>query len=314
MLFDLRARGRRRTVQIVYLGLALLFLLGFVGFGVGVGGGGGGIFNAFTEGGGSNSASFAGKVAAAQKRTQEHPTDPAAWAALIEAQYHQASEPEYSRTSAAGTSETETYTAKGKALLAKIASAWNTYLKLEASHPDAELARKMAGVFSETGLAQPAAEMRSLQIALAGNPSSLPLNTALAETAYKAGNLKVGDAAARKAVSLSPAAQQKKAKKYFAELRANPLAHTPTSISKGPNGELIATQAGKTFTVKSNGKGGYVGVAPTTGATPAKGGSATSPPKGGGATSTSKSGASPFSTPAGGQTSSTPGQTSTVKK
>ena len=26
MLFDLRARGRRKTVQVVYLGLALLFL------------------------------------------------------------------------------------------------------------------------------------------------------------------------------------------------------------------------------------------------------------------------------------------------
>ena len=68
MLFDLRGRGRRRTVQVIYLGLALIFLLGFVGFGVGVGGGGGGLINALTENNGSSSASFAGKVAAAEKR------------------------------------------------------------------------------------------------------------------------------------------------------------------------------------------------------------------------------------------------------
>jgi hypothetical protein len=121
-------------------------------------------------------------------------------------------------------------------------------------------------------------------------------------SAYKAGNLKVGDAAARKTVSLAPAAERGKVKKYLAELRKNPLAHSPARISKGANGTLIATQAGKTYTVKSNGKGGYVGVTPTTGSVaPAKG--ATTPK--GGATS---------STTATGTTSSTPAATSTTKK
>ena len=302
MLFDLRARGRRRTVQIVYLGLAVLFLLGFVGFGVGVGGGGGGIFNALTENGGSSSANFAGKVEAAQKRTQQHPTDPTAWAALIEAQFHQASEPEYFRAAAGGTTETEAYTAKGKALLAKIANSWNTYLKLEAHHPSAELSRKMAGAFSEQGLAQPTAEMRALQIAVSSGAPSALLYRTLAEAAYKAGNLKVGDAATRKTVSLSPAASRKEVKKYLAELKKNPLGHTPATISKGPNGELIATQAGKTYTVKSNGKGGYVGVAPAPAAKPAAKGGATG-----------KAGTTP-STPAAGHTSGTPGQTSSTGK
>ena len=116
MLFDLRGRGRRRTVQVVYLGLALLFLLGFVGFGVGVGGGGGGIFNALTENNGSNSASFAAKVAAAQKRIKQHPTEAAAWAALVEAQLHQASEPATSPRWGKPNSTPR----KGKALLAKL--------------------------------------------------------------------------------------------------------------------------------------------------------------------------------------------------
>ncbi len=261
MLFDLRARGRRKTVQIVYLGLAVLFLLGFVGFGVGVGGGGGGIFNALTENGGSSSANFAAKVAAAQKQTQQHPSDPAAWKALVEAQFHQASEP----GNIATVGETEKYTAQGKVLLAKLARSWNTYLKLETSHPDTGLAARISGIFGEQGLNQPASEMQALQVAIKGNPT-VRLYSALAVSAYKAGNLKVGDAAARKTVSLAPAAERAKVKKYLAELRKNPLSHTPATITKGANGTLVATQGGKTYTVKSNGKGGYVGVAPTTGA------------------------------------------------
>jgi hypothetical protein len=297
MLFDLRARGRRKTVQIVYLGLALLFLLGFVGFGVGVGGGGGGIFNALTENGGSNSANFAAKVAAAQKRTQQHPTEAAAWKALVEAQFHQASEP----GNIATVGETEKYTAQGKALLVKLAKSWSTYLKLETSHPDTELAARISGIFGEQGLNQPASEMQALQIAVKGNPT-VRLYSALAVSAYKAGNLKVGDAAARKTVSLAPATERAKVKKYLAELRKNPLSHTPATVSKGANGSLIATQGGKTYTVKSNGKGGYVGVTPTTGATP----TATSGAAG-------KTGTT-SSAPAAGHTSSTPGQTSSTGK
>jgi hypothetical protein len=267
MLFDLRGRGRRKTVQIVYLGLALIFLLGFVGFGVGVGGGGGGIFNALTEGGGSGGASFAGKVAAAQKRAQRHPTEAAAWAALAEAQLHQASEPEYSNQ----TSETEPYTAKGKLLLAKVANSWSTYLRLEPHHPNAELATKIAGIYAEQGLNQPADAVRALQIEIANKPPSAALYSALAEYAYKANKAGVGDAAASRAVKLAPSAERKRVKTYLAELRKNPLSHTPSKITQGPNGTYIATQAGKTYTVKKGPNGSFVGVTSATGKTPPAG-------------------------------------------
>ncbi len=295
MLFDLRARGRRRTVQIVYLGLALLFLLGFVGFGVGVGGGGGGIFNAFTENNGSNSASFAAKVEAAQKRTQQHPNDPAAWKALAEAQFHQASEP----GNIAVVGEAEKYTAQGKALLVKLTKSWETYLKLEPHHPDTELAARISTVYGEQGLNQPTAEMRALQVAAKGNPT-VRIYSALAVSAYKAGNLKVGDAATRKTLSLTPAAERARVKKYLAELRTNPLSHTPATIGKGPHGELVATQGGKTYTVKSNGKGGFIGA----------------PPASGGGKSGASTPATPkASHPSGTSTTSTSGSsTSTAKK
>ena len=51
MLFDLRSGGRRRTVKTVYLGLALLMFVGFVGFGIGSSGLGGGIGDAITGNG-----------------------------------------------------------------------------------------------------------------------------------------------------------------------------------------------------------------------------------------------------------------------
>ncbi|MFI5005503.1 MAG: hypothetical protein ACHQE6_10880 [Solirubrobacterales bacterium] len=275
MLFDLRGRGRRRTVQIVYLGLALIFLLGFVGFGVGVGGGGGGIFNALTENEGSNSASFAGKVAAAQKRTQRHPTEAAAWAALAEAQLHQASEPEYFNQ----ISESEPYTAKGKLLLAKVAASWNKYLSLEPHHPNAELAQKILNIYAETGLNQPAEVIRAVKIVIAAEPTSATLPTlyrVLAENAYKANKVGVGDAATRKAISLTPGANRKQVKTYLAELRKNPLGHTPSKITQGPNGTYIATQAGKTYTVKKGPNGSFVGVTSATGKTPPAGHTSTS--------------------------------------
>ena len=85
MLFDLRSRGRRRTVQAVYLGLAMLMGGGLVLFGVGAGNGFGGLLNAFT---GSGSATASSSVVSQQektalKATQQHPDDPAAWAALV---------------------------------------------------------------------------------------------------------------------------------------------------------------------------------------------------------------------------------------
>ena len=43
MLFDLRGRGRRRLVQVIYIGLAGLIGLGLIGFGIGGGFGGGGL-------------------------------------------------------------------------------------------------------------------------------------------------------------------------------------------------------------------------------------------------------------------------------
>src|SRR4029077_5088578 len=93
MLFDLRSRGRRRTVQVVYLGLALLMGGGLVLFGVGAGNGIGGLLNAFTGNGSGNSQGAAVSQAekTALKQTRLNPNDPAAWSALVSARWETAS-------------------------------------------------------------------------------------------------------------------------------------------------------------------------------------------------------------------------------
>ncbi|HUN78042.1 MAG TPA: hypothetical protein VMU32_03905 [Solirubrobacteraceae bacterium] len=250
MLFDLRGRGRRRTVQVIYLGLALLFLLGFVGFGVGVGGSGGGLFNAFTEGGGSNSASFAGRVAAAEKRTKHEPSNPKAWAALIEAQLHEADEGAYFDQA------TEQYTAEGKKLLRKVAQSWSTYLALESHNPSVTLAKYMASrVFTEGALNQPSQELAALQLVVAAEPPSSALYGRLAESAYKAKNTGVGDLAASKAEALAPASERKRVKEELEAIKANPNLGSSSASSAPPAGNLTTTVNGKPTVVKSNGKG-----------------------------------------------------------
>jgi hypothetical protein len=251
MLFDLRGRGRRRTVQVIYLGLAVLFLLGFVGFGVGVGGSGGGLINALTNNKGSGGANYSSQVSAAQKRTKRDPSNPAGWAALTEAQLHQASEGAYYEQS------TGKFTGKGKELLTKVAHSWSTYLALEPHNPNSELAQRMVTVYGEEGLNQPAAVVQALQIVIADKPPSAALYGALAEYSYKAKNTRQGDLASEKAVNLAPPGERKHVKAELEAVKQNPTGGS--SGSSVPNTTYTTTQGGKTYTVKPGKNGTLTG-------------------------------------------------------
>jgi hypothetical protein len=223
MLFDLRGRGRRRTVQVIYVGLALLFGIGFIGFGVGVGSGGGGILNALTGESGAPKASFAGQVKKYQKLVAEQPKSPSAWEGLINAQLHEAG----------GESSTSNgkLTNQGKELFSDVAQSWNSYLALNPPKPNPKLAKEMLRVFDEEGLNQPASEVQVLQIVVASEPQSAALFGQLAEYAYKAHNERQGDLAAEKAVSLAPASERTRLKKELAELKKSAASSTSTSTS-----------------------------------------------------------------------------------
>ena len=242
MLFDLRGRGRRRTVRIIYSLLALIFLIGFVGFGVGgVGGGGGGLLNFLGEEKETGGSSFAGQIETQRKILSKHPNDASAWAALASAQLHEGSNEAYVEAS------TGKFTSKGKELLGEIANSWSHYVAIE-SKPSPELAQRMLVVFAEEGLNEPAKEVEVLQIVIASKPQSAALYGELANFAYQAKNTGLGDLAAKKAVSLTPPAQRAKVVAELARIKGNPTGNPANETFTG-------TTNGKVYTVKVGAKG-----------------------------------------------------------
>src|SRR5438034_8217212 len=83
MLFDLRGRGRRRTIQVIYASLALLMGAGLVFFGIG-GATSGGLLDAIKGSSGSTSANdvFKKRVEHLEQRVRANPQNAAAWANL----------------------------------------------------------------------------------------------------------------------------------------------------------------------------------------------------------------------------------------
>ena len=214
MLFDLRGRGRRRTVRVIYGGLALLIGFGLVGLGVGGGLGSGGILSSLTGNENSGSTSFSSQINKYKKLTQQHPSDVYAWEQLTLAQLHEAGGEAYFANSKV--------TSKGKELFSQTAQSWNRYVALNPPKPNVEIAQEMVRVFGEEGLNEPAEAVKVLQIVTAAKPESESLYAALAEYAYKAHNTRIGDLASEKAVALAPAAQRKQLKTELAEIRKNP--------------------------------------------------------------------------------------------
>jgi hypothetical protein len=249
MLFDTRGRHRRRVVRVIYIGLALIFLLGFVGLGVGGGFGSGGIFSAFTKEEGGGSSGYSSQISKYRKLTQKQPSNVSAWENLAKNLVHEAGQEKFQTS-------TGTPTSQGKTLFHEAAQAWSSYIALNPPKPNAELAQLMESVYGETGLNEPAKEVEILQIAVAARPTDAALYATLAEYAYKAHNVRVGDLASEKAVELSPAADRARVKGELAEVKANPSGEkTYTTTTNGKTyvgklnskGELKATE-GKTST------------------------------------------------------------------
>jgi hypothetical protein len=204
MLFDLRGRGRRRTVKIVYILLAVLMGGGLVLFGIGGGGAmSGGLVDAITgsSGGDTGSQRFVDNERKALVLTQQKPSDPAAWAALARA-----------RVQSAGVGDnfdpnTAAYTDSGKAKLAEAAQAWDKYLALDPKHPDDRVASLMVRAYDQTGLNRPADAVTAQEIITEARPKDTTFAT-LAIYAYQAGQTRKGDLASQKALSLAPKDQK----------------------------------------------------------------------------------------------------------
>jgi hypothetical protein len=206
MLFDLRSGARRRTVKVVYLGLALLMFVGFVGFSIGSSGLSGGIVDAITgngtTGGGDNAAvdRLTTQVRTADAKAKAAPSDPAAWAALAQARVRLANVGENLDTN------TGTYTAEGRRQVTAAGVAWDKYIALKPATPDERLARQMAQAFVSVGAADKAVGAQEVLTEI--DPTQQTYQN-LALLAYQAGQQRKGDLAASKAISLAPKDQRK---------------------------------------------------------------------------------------------------------
>jgi len=200
MLFDLRGRGRRRTVKTVYITLAVLMGGGLVLFGIGGGGAmQGGLVDAITgsSGGDTGAERFEQKERAALRATDANPQDPKAWAELARARVQTAGVGENFDPGAAA------YTESGRAKLAAAAEAWEKYLALDPKNPDDRVAGLMVRAFDPTGLNRPEDAVAAQEIITEARPGDTTFAT-LAIYAYQAGQTRKGDLASARALDLAP--------------------------------------------------------------------------------------------------------------
>jgi tetratricopeptide (TPR) repeat protein len=220
MLFDLRGK-RRRTVQVTYVGLAVLMAIGLVGAGVGSGVSGG-IFDLFSGGGGGSTAdkTIQKKIDRAEKALRVNPKDEAALVSLVRSHYQLASVDTDQQTGQFGKD--------GKKELAKASTAWERYVDSSPKKPDDSLAGLMVVAYSPIGLndatkAAGAAEV----VATARDDAQAWLQ--LVQYATAAGQTRKADLAAKKALAKAPKNQKKTVKDAIAQIKQ-------AAASKGAQG------------------------------------------------------------------------------
>jgi tetratricopeptide (TPR) repeat protein len=197
MLFDLTGK-RKRLVQVVYIGLAVLFGGGLVLFGVG-GNVSGGLIDAFRGTGSAETSAFDDLVERAERRAVRDPRNPDAQLAVVRAQFNLASSPQGSDA------ETGQLTDRGQQAIIEVAQAWERYLRLDPKEIDASAAGFAALAYGALQDYDKAVETQELSVE--SRPSANGYFQ-LADFAYRAGQVKAGDRAAEEAVARTPRDQR----------------------------------------------------------------------------------------------------------
>jgi hypothetical protein len=232
MLFDLRSRGRRQTVRIIYAFLALVMVVGLVGLGIGTGNSGG-ILNAGGNGGsGGGNQVYTQAVKKALDAVKKNPSA-GNWANLMRARWSAASNPgrDYNST-------TSTYTAAGKKQLKDGADAWQQYLKVTKQKSNASFLQTSflaADIYQNLG--QWANEADAWNYALGATPTgsaqALKPSLCLALSAYAAKQTSKGDLAAAAAVKLTPKLQRVTLRSTFKTVKSSPTDAQSALVEEG---------------------------------------------------------------------------------
>jgi tetratricopeptide (TPR) repeat protein len=204
MLFDLRGRGRRRTVQAIYLMLAILMGGGLVFFGIG-GATSGGLFDAIGGNGSGAPANdiVAKRVASLEKRTQASPSDEGAWRQLASVRFQSA------MTGANFDQTTGQFTDKGRQELQGASTAWQRYLALKPQKVDPNVANMMVRAYGVDGLQQYDKAVQAIETVIDARPPQPALYAQLSILAHGAGQTRKSDLAQQKAIELAPKDQRK---------------------------------------------------------------------------------------------------------
>lgn len=213
MLFDLRGRGRRRTVQVIYLSLAVLMGGGLVLFGIG-GATNGGLVDALTgsSGGVSQSETFEKQIASAERRLAISRKDERAWADLARARFANA------QADGRVNQETGEFSAEGRAQLRQAARAWDAYIALEPKPIDVGIASIMVQAFGALNQLPKAVIAQEAIADQRGKDSPAPW-LELAQYAYAAKQSRKAELAGQKAIDVASKDQKENVKSQVAQLK-----------------------------------------------------------------------------------------------
>lgn len=228
MLFDLRGRGRRRTVQVVYLSLAILLGGGLVLFGIG-GDVQGGLFDAFSQNDGDANEQFEDRRDDAQKRTETNPNNPAFWGELATAEFQLA-------TSSDGfNDQTGEFSGDAREHLVAAKAAWDRHVKLAGDKVNGDVAATMRTALASLNDDAGAVRAQEAYIDSLGDTAGAGDFGTLAQLAYTAGQDRKGDLAAERAVELSPKDERKDVEKQLQRVKTEiALQSAQTSTTPAP--------------------------------------------------------------------------------
>lgn len=192
MLFDLRGKGRRRTVRVIYASLAILMGGGLVLFGIG-GDVSGGLFNAFDNQSQSANDLVAGRLKKAEEAVRARPQDAAAWAELTRLRFQTINGNEISQTGE--------YVGAGATKAQSALDAWQRYVKLDKT-PDVNLAGIVRQLYGGLGQLEKSVGVQELIVEQTKPPDAQSYKQ-LAFLAYAAGQTRKGDLSGKKALELA---------------------------------------------------------------------------------------------------------------
>lgn len=216
MLFDIRGK-RKRVIQVIYVGLAVLMGGGLILFGIG-GSTNGGLFDAIGLGGDSitTDPQFDAQIKRAEADLVTNPKDEKALLVLARTHFLQGQTATAVNAQGQRTPTDQTVTEFGDAI-----DAWNRYLATKPAKPDDSVAALILQAYGTvTTAANPPAELKSnvngayaaAKVVADARPS-LGTYLNLAQTAYLAGKTKEGDAAKSKALTAATDSSSKSAVK-----------------------------------------------------------------------------------------------------